>query len=219
VTRVLVGEDSYLLREGVVHLLAESDSIEVVGAAGDYDELAALVDETAPDVVVTDIRMPPTETDEGLRLAVELQRTHPEIGVVVLSQHARITYANTLFAGGNPRRAYLLKDRIADERLLFEAVDSVAKGVPMLDPTIVGLLIDSGKEPRGGLESLTERERRVLSLVAEGSSNAAIARSLELTTRAVERQINSIFVKLELSDAEAYNRRVLAALLYARSCD
>jgi DNA-binding NarL/FixJ family response regulator len=214
---VVVGEDSFLVREGMVHVLARDERIDVVGEASDFDALLALVDEKSPQVVVTDIRMPPTGTDEGIRVALELARSHPEVGVVVLSQHAQITYANALFAGGNPRRAYLIKDRIAGGELLVEAVDSVARGVPMLDPEIVGMLIDAGRGQKVGLARLNEREEQVLGLVAEGASNGAIAERLGLTTRSVERQVNSIFTKLDLGHEEAYNRRVLAALLYVRS--
>ena len=215
--RVVVGEDSFLVREGIVHALNEDDHIEVVGVESDYDSLLATVKRTVPDVVVSDIRMPPTGTDEGIRLATELGRTNPEIGVVVLSAHAQLTYATTLFEANSTRRAYILKDRIADAEFLTEVVESVAHGRPMLDPKIVGLLIASSQARGSGLASTTDREREVLALVAEGASNSAIARQLGITVRAVERHVNSIFAKLELHDGDAVNRRVLAALAFVRS--
>jgi DNA-binding NarL/FixJ family response regulator len=212
--RVAVGDDSYLVREGILRILAV-DWIEVVGAAADLDALRELVARARPDVVIADIRMPPTFTDEGIRFAVDLAATAPAIGVVVLSQHARTTYATELFETGNPRRAYLVKEHIAQPQLLLDAVRAVAEGRPVMDPEIVGLLV-SADHGDAHLDSLTARELAVLGLIAEGRSNAAIAKELVLTTRAVERHVNSIFTKLELHDAQTYNRRVLAALLYTR---
>ena len=214
--RVVVAEDSYLVREGIVRALADSEHIDVVGAEGDYDSLVETVERTAPDVVVSDIRMPPTGTDEGIRFAVELSRTHPEVGVVVLSEHAQLTYATELFEGNNTRRAYILKERVADQAFLLQVVDAVARGRPMLDPKIVSMLIDARLSPGSGMESLTERERQVLALVADGASNRAVAGELGITVRAVERHVNSIFGKLGLEDHDAVNRRVLAALVYVR---
>jgi DNA-binding NarL/FixJ family response regulator len=159
--------------------------------------------------------MPPTKTDEGIALATSLGKSHPEIGVVVLSEHAQVTYATELFADGSSRRAYLLKDRIVDQDVLVDAIEAVAHGTPMLDPRIVTLII--GGKPDRGLGSLTPREHEVLALLAEGRSNQSIAEELFLTRRAVERHINAIFAKLELLDSESLNRRVMAALLYARS--
>jgi DNA-binding NarL/FixJ family response regulator len=211
---VVVADDSYLVREGIVRILAV-DWIELVGAAADLDETLMLVDRERPDVVVTDIRMPPTMTDEGIRLAVELASSHPDVGVVVLSQHARGTYATHLFEARNARRGYLVKERLAEPRALLDAIRSVSDGRPYLDPEIVDLIIGGGREETG-LENLTERELTVLSLIADGRSNPAIAEELVLTTRAVERHVNAIFAKLDLHDAQTYNRRVLAALLYAR---
>jgi DNA-binding NarL/FixJ family response regulator len=216
--RVVVGEDSFLVREGIVRAL-ELDGVELVSVAEDLDSLRLLIAHEQPDVVLTDIRMPPTQTDEGIRLAQDLAATQPDVGVVVLSQYARAAYAIELFETGNPRRAYLLKDRIADATFLLNAIRSVAEGRPLLDSVLVSLLTDTGRTEGGGLGSLTDRETEVIALVAEGLSNAAIAERLTLTKRAVERHINSIFAKLDLKDADSYNRRVLAALLYTRGRD
>jgi DNA-binding NarL/FixJ family response regulator len=215
--RVAVGEDSFLVREGIVQALADAPSIDVVAAEPDLDTLRAAIDRLSPDVVITDIRMPPTKTDEGIRLATELQSTHPSVGVVVLSQHANPSYATTLFADGASQRAYLLKDRIADPGHLVEAVESVAQGRPMLDAKIVELLLGVADQRRPGLEDLTPRELDVIALVAAGRSNDAIAAELVVTRRAVERHINAIFAKLGLDESHGVNRRVVAALLYARS--
>jgi DNA-binding NarL/FixJ family response regulator len=217
VIRVVVGEDSYLVREGIVQSLATGGHIEVVGAESDYDSLVETVERTDPDVVVSDIRMPPTGTDEGIRLATELGRSKPQVGVVVLSEHAQLTYATELFAANGARRAYILKDRIADPDFLVEVVESVAHSRPMLDPTIVGMLVDSALSPGSGVAGLSGREREVLGMVAEGASNSAIAEKLSITVRAVERHINAIFAKLDLHETDAVNRRVLAALMYVRS--
>jgi DNA-binding NarL/FixJ family response regulator len=215
--RVVVGEESFLMREGIVHALADTPSIDVVAAEADLDALRAAIDRLSPDVVVTGIRMPPTKTDEGIRLAKELHSTHPKVAVVVLSQQAIPSYATALFADGASQRAYLLKDRIADPAHLIEAVKSVAQGRPMLDAKIVELLLGLADRHRPGLEDLTPRELEVLALVGAGRSNDAIAHELVVTRRAVERHINAIFAKLGLNESPGLNRRVLAALLYARS--
>jgi DNA-binding NarL/FixJ family response regulator len=215
--RVLVGEDSFLVREGLVRALHDDPRVDVVGSEGDAPSLLAAVQELRPDVVVTDIRMPPTKTDEGIAFANALAKTHPEIGVVVLSEHAQIGYATQLFADGGSGRAYLLKDRIVDEDVLIDAIDAVAHGTAMVDPRVVSLMISANQHPRSGLESLTDREEQVLERVASGQSNASIAEELALTRRAVERHINAVFSKLELVESESVNRRVVAALLYARS--
>jgi DNA-binding NarL/FixJ family response regulator len=173
------------------------------------------VENLKPDVVVTDIRMPPTETDEGIRLAEELRSTHPDIGVVVLSQHAEPLYALTLFDQGSHGRAYLLKDRLRDGEELGRAVREVAAGGALVDPRVVDeLLTHSSRRADSPLARLTPRERETLALVAEGRSNAAVADALGVTERAVERHINAIFSKLELTEPERVNRRVKAALVY-----
>jgi DNA-binding NarL/FixJ family response regulator len=215
--RVVVGDDSYLVREGIVRALDESGRTEVVGACGDYDSLHETIEQTRPDVVVTDIRMPPTGTDEGIRLAAELSHTHPEIGVVVLSQHAQLAYARALFEVASTRRAYILKDRVADRSFLLDAVESVARERPMLDPQIAAMVLGPRVTPGYGIDSLSAGESQVLALVADGASNAAIAGKLDLTPRSVERRINGIFTKLDLHDDGAVNRRVLAALMYVRN--
>lgn len=213
--RIVIGEDSYLVREGIVHSLERDPRVEVVAAEGDADAVRRAVERLHPDVVVTDIRMPPTGTDEGVRLARELAASHPSVGVVVLSEHAEPAYATELFTD-NSRRAYLLKDRVASREMLIEAIEAVARGVPMLDADIVMLTLQAPAGPDVGLASLTEREREVLAVVAEGRSNRAIGEQLSITERAVERHINAIFAKLELVDARHENRRVVAALMYAR---
>jgi DNA-binding NarL/FixJ family response regulator len=215
--RILVGEDSYLVRAGILQVLEMSDDLEVVGAEGDFDSLSAAVERTRPDVVVTDIRMPPTGKDEGIRLATELARDHPEVGVVVLSEHARLGYAEELFRTGNARRAYILKQRIADPEVLLSAVESVSQSRPLLDPDILEMFVRALHSNEANVASLTEREEQVLSLLAAGASNAAIAEELVITRRAVERHINTIFTKLDLHEGQAVNRRVLAALMHVRS--
>jgi DNA-binding NarL/FixJ family response regulator len=216
--RIAVGEDSFLVRTGILHVLQAAQRLEVVAAEGDFDGLVAAVEREEPDVVVTDIRMPPTGTDEGIVLASRLASTQPEIGVVVLSEHARLSYAEDVFRSGNPGRAYLLKSRIAEPDVLIDAVESVAAGRPLLDPEIVDLFVRGLHTTEPRVENLTERERQVLALIAEGASNAAIALELVITQRAVERHVNAIFRKLDLHDeGGSVNRRVLAALMHVRS--
>jgi DNA-binding NarL/FixJ family response regulator len=213
--RVVVAEDSYLLREGVCRLVAAEDDLEVVGSCGSYDELVELVQATKPDVVITDIRMPPTGTDEGIRAAAELRVTQPETGVVVLSQHASPSYALALLEGGSEGRAYLLKDRVADADDLVDAVRTVASGGSVIDPKVVEALVSSkARVSRSPLDHLTPREREILGEVAQGKSNAAIAATLVLSERAVEKHINSILSKLHLTEEPDVNRRVKAVLVY-----
>jgi DNA-binding NarL/FixJ family response regulator len=213
--RVVLAEDSYLLREGVTRLLATRDEIDVVAVCESLSELLAAVASTQPDVVVADIRMPPTQTDEGIQAAEELRRTRPETGVVVLSQYAFPDYALSLFAHGSAGRAYLLKERIADVDQLLAAIRAVAEGGSVIDPKIVDLLISGRRRADASpLESLTRREREILGEMAQGKSNAAIAASLVLTERAVEKHTNAIFSKLGLSYEKDVNKRVKAVLLY-----
>jgi DNA-binding NarL/FixJ family response regulator len=213
--RVVLGEDSYLAREGITRLLEESEGIELVETCGDFDALRAAIDRVKPDAVLTDIRMPPTHTDEGIRIATELRTTHPEIGVVVLSQHAEVLYAMTLFKDGSQGRAYLLKERIKDEGELGRALREVASGGSLVDPRIVDELFSARSlNQESHLDKLTPREKEILAMVAEGRSNSAIAESLVITKRAVERHINAIFAKLELGESEQVSRRVKAALMY-----
>jgi DNA-binding NarL/FixJ family response regulator len=217
--RVLVGEDSLLAREGIINALHQHSRLQVVGAEPDYDALRDAVEQLAPDVVVTDIRMPPTETDEGIRLADELRTTHPAIAVVVLSQIANAGYATTLFKDRAANRAYILKDRIVEAAYLQEVIESVVQRRPVLDPTVFELVIGEQNRPRQGLDDLSPRELGVLQLIAAGRTNASIGKELVITRRAVERHVNAIFSKLDLRESTAVNRRVLAALLYVRKHD
>ena len=213
--RVVVGEDNYLAREAIARVLESEEDIVVVASGEDLDSLRRAVDEERPDVVLADIQMPPERTDEGIRLARELRTTYPKMGVVILSQHAEPLYAVELLAAGSDRRAYLLKERVQHRAEITRAVREVAEGGSVLDPRIVELLLTSARvRDASRFELLTARESEVLILLAEGWSNAGIAEQLEVTTRAVERHIRSIFAKLELGDSSRHNRRVRAALLY-----
>jgi DNA-binding NarL/FixJ family response regulator len=212
--RIALGEDSVLVREGLLRVLAGEPELELVAAVGDLDALRDVCARERPDVVVTDIRMPPTNTDEGIRLAIELRNTAPETGVVVLTQFADPVYALALLDRGADRRAYLLKERVHSRAELTAAIRAVAAGGSMIDPKIVeGLVHARSRVGRSPLSSLTAREREVLGQIAQGKSNAAIADSLVLTKRAVEKHINAIFLKLGLADAQDVSRRVKAALM------
>jgi len=212
--RVLVADDSLLVREGVRALLGEQSDMDVVGLAADLPELMRTVESSAPDVVVTDICMPPTLTDEGVRAAIELHRTHPELGVVVLSQYDDPAHGAALFGDGVARRAYLLKERVAQPGQLAEAVRAVAAGGSVIDPRVVESMLTARTRRTTALQLLTAREREVLAEMATGASNATIAERLFVTVRAVERHINSIFAKLGLSEDGDIHRRVQAVLLY-----
>jgi DNA-binding NarL/FixJ family response regulator len=213
--RVVVGEDSLLVREGIVRLLSSAPDVTVVAACREYDELLRTVEREAPDVVVTDIKMPPTSTDEGIRLAMQMRAAHPLLGVVVLSQYSEPGYVLGLFEAGSDRRAYLLKERLSDRGALLSAIRSVAAGGSAVDPKIVEVLVSahSGR-PSGPLAELTLREREVLAEIAQGKSNSAVADALVLSKRAVEKHINSIFLKLELGNAHDVSKRVKAALMF-----
>ena len=213
--RVVVAEDSVLLREGIVRLL-EDAGIEVVGQAGDAEDLLRKVGAHHPDVAVVDIRMPPTNTDDGLRAALEIRRQHPETGVLVLSQYVEQGYALELLSENAEGVGYLLKDRVADIDRFVEAVRRVGEGGSVLEPEVVSRLVGRGRvdDP---LAELTPREREVLELVAEGRSNAAIAAQLVVTERAVEKHVTSIFGKLALAPAADDHRRVLAVLAFLRA--
>jgi DNA-binding NarL/FixJ family response regulator len=213
--RVVIGEDSYLAREGIRSVLDANDDIEVVATCDDIDSLRDAVERARPDVVLTDIKMPPTHTDEGIRLASELRTTHPELGVVVLSHYVEPTYATRLLSEGSDRRAYLLKERVSEAGELSRALQEVASGRSLIDPRVVDALLAAQRRREDSrLDTLTHREQELLALIAEGCSNAVIAERLVITKRAVERHINSIFWKLDLGDAEDVSRRVKAALLY-----
>jgi DNA-binding NarL/FixJ family response regulator len=213
--RVVVGEDSFLAREAIGALLEGAKGIELVAACEDADTLRAAIERERPDVVLTDIRMPPDKRDEGIRIAAELRKTWPHVGVVVLSQHAEPAYATLLFADGSEGRAYLLKETLRDRDELVRALQTVAEGGSVVDSLVVEQLLAAQTARRDArLDQLTPRELEILGLIAEGRSNAAIAKTLVVTKRAVERHINSIFLKLGLRDANDVSRRVKAALLF-----
>ncbi len=212
--RVVLADDQYLVRAGMLEAIAGEPGIEVAGAVADYEGLIAAVDRLAPDVVVTDIRMPPTGTDEGIRAAAVLRDTHPELGVVVLSQYTEPRYVLRLLDRGAAGRAYLLKERVGNRAQLAGAIREVAAGGSVIDAEVVAALVaERDREERSPLAALSEREREVLTEVACGKSNGAIAESLVLTKRAVEKHINSIFSKLGLADDPAVSRRVVATLM------
>jgi len=214
-TRVVLGEDHALLREGLATLLRGADDIELIGVAEDLPSLEALIADHDPDVVVTDIRMPPTGTDEGIALAGRLRAEHPAMGVVVLSQHDDPAYALALLEHGSEGRAYLLKERISQVGELLAAVREVAAGGSVIDPKVVeGLVSANRRAPASELDRLTPREREVLAEMATGKSNAAIASTLVLSERAVEKHTNSIFSKLGLTEEPDLNRRVKAVLVH-----
>lgn len=214
-TTVVLAEDNALLREGLARVLEAADDLDLVGTAADLPGLEALLDQHRPDVVVTDIRMPPSGTDEGIRVAARLRGERPEVGVVVLSQHDDPAYALALLDEGAAGRAYLLKERVAEAGELVTAVREVAGGGSVIDPTIVEGLVSATRGPRRSeLDRLTPRELEVLGEMATGRSNAAIAAALVLSERAVEKHTNSIFSKLGLSEERDLNKRVKAVLLY-----
>jgi DNA-binding NarL/FixJ family response regulator len=216
--KIAVAEDNTLLREGIVRVVAAQADMQLVGAAGDLGGLRTLIDEGDPDVVVTDIRMPPTSTDEGVRVATELRQTRPAIGVVVLSQHGDPAYAVALLEGGTAGRAYLLKDRVADVDELLVAIREVAAGRSVIDPLIVESLVMANRRTApSDLDRLTARELEVLEQMAQGKSNAAIAATLYLSERAIEKHSNAIFSKLGLAEEVDVNRRVKAVLLYLQA--
>jgi DNA-binding NarL/FixJ family response regulator len=214
--RIVSAEDSYLVREGTRLLLETQEDLELVASVGSYEALLVAVDEHRPDVVITDIRMPPSGTDEGIRAAEQLAATHPDLGVVVVSQYVEPEYALRLFDGGATGRAYLLKERIGDIGELRHAVDEVADGGTVLDPLVVDALVAARRDkPASLLDRLTPRELEVLGLIAQGATNGAIAAALTLSDKAVQKHINGIFTKLDLRpDDTDVHRRVRAVLLY-----
>jgi DNA-binding NarL/FixJ family response regulator len=216
VIRVVAAEDSYLIREGLRLLLATQPDLELVATAASLPELLAVVAEHRPDVVVTDVRMPPGQGDEGIRAAEELAETHPGLGVVVLSQYVEPEWALRLFEPSAAGRAYLLKERIGDLGQLRQAIESVVDGGSVLDPRVVDALVQARTaRDRSPLGRLTPRETEVLGLVAAGLSNAAIAERLVLSERAVEKHITAVLTKLDLDAADAgVHRRVRAVLVY-----
>jgi DNA-binding NarL/FixJ family response regulator len=213
--RVVLADDSYLVREAIGHVLAGAPEVVVVASCEDGDELRAAIDRERPDVVLTDIRMPPSGDDEGIAIARTLRVTHPEVGVVVVSQYADPRYGIALLEGGSEGRAYLLKERLHDRAQIVAALVAVAAGDSVVDAKVVEALIAArARAAASPLAELTQRELEILSEIAQGKSNTAIAEHLVLTKRAVEKHINAIFLKLGLTQAEDFSRRVKAALIY-----
>ena len=209
--RVLVADDSVLLREGLVRVLTEA-GVSVVGAYGDAEKLLEALPTLAPDLIVLDVRMPPTFRDEGVRAAIRARELLPAVGILLLSQYVEVTYARELLAGGSEGIGYLLKDRVASLTELQEAIQRIASGGTVLDPDVVSQLLGGHQDP---LEKLTRREREVLALMAEGRANSAIASALFIGTGAVEKNVAAIFQKLGLEDTGTDNRRVLAVLKWS----
>jgi DNA-binding NarL/FixJ family response regulator len=208
--RVIIAEDALLFREGLARLLTDA-GIDVVDKVADAPALHSAVDSHSPDVVIVDVRMPPTQTTEGLRAALDLRARHPKLGVLVLSSHIETEYAVDLIAEGKGRVGYLLKERVTDVATLTDAVTRIAAGGSVIDPEVVARLVGRRRE-RNPLDQLTSRERSVLELMAEGRSNVAIGQRLFITPSTVEAHITNIFSKLELEDAPDDNRRVLSVL-------
>jgi DNA-binding NarL/FixJ family response regulator len=213
--RVVLADDSYLVREAITHVLSTAPEIEIVATCEDGDELRAAIEREQPDVVLTDIRMPPSGDDEGIAIARHLHETHPGVGVVVVSQYADPRYGIALLEQGSDGRAYLLKERLHDRAQIVAALQAVAAGNSVVDSKVVEALIAArARAESSPLAELTQRELEILSEIAQGKSNAAIAEHLVLTKRAVEKHINAIFLKLGLTQAEDFSRRVKAALIY-----
>ena len=218
--RVVFAEDNYLVREGTAALLQTSDEVELIGTASSFDELMTAVEELNPEAVLTDIRMPPSNTTEGIDAARRIRADHPDIGVVVLSQFAEEAYAYELLKDGAAGLGYLLKERVANLEELIRALNEVAKGGSVLDPKVVETLVSAkDRMAHSPLAQLTEREREVLENMAQGKNNASIAKSLFLTERAVEKHINSLFHKLGLTEEPNVHRRVMAVLAFLRETD
>jgi DNA-binding NarL/FixJ family response regulator len=220
VLRIVFAEDNYLMRTGTVALLQESGDVDVVGTATSFDELLSAVDEHRPDAVLTDIRMPPTGTDEGIRAARRIRGDHPDTGVLVLSQYDDEAYVYELLKDGAAGLGYLLKERVADLDEVVRALREVSRGGSVLDPKVVESLVAAkDRLAHSPLGQLTDREREVLSLMAQGMNNASIAKVLFLTDRAVEKHINSMFHKLGLTEEPAVHRRVMAVLAFLRETE
>jgi DNA-binding NarL/FixJ family response regulator len=213
--RVVVAEDAFLAREAIEQVLSRAPDVDVMDVCEDRYSLLAAIDEHHPQAVVTDIRMPPTGTDEGIQVAQTVRQTYPDMGVVVLSQFVEPTYALSLLESGSAGRAYLLKERIHDGEQLIRAIKAVVAGESVIDPKVVDALVEAqARHQNSPVAQLSEREAEVLAEIAQGKSNSAIAESLFLTKRAVEKHINSIFLKLDLRDADDVSRRVKATLMY-----
>ena len=212
--RVVYADDSFLMRQALEAVLERLDGVQAVAGCADGEALLAAVDEQGPDVVVTDMRMPPSGDQEGIRVAQHLRERHPSMGVVVLTQYAEPRYGLELLQAGSEGRGYLLKERVNDPRELHAAIEAVAHGGSVFDPAMVRLLVSGGSTHSGTLDELTARERQVLGEMAQGRSNAAIAEHLVLTKKAVEKHVGSIFSKLGLPEEQVVSRRVAAVLLY-----
>ncbi|HEV3282855.1 MAG TPA: response regulator transcription factor [Solirubrobacteraceae bacterium] len=214
--RVIIAEDSYLVRESLSQMIGEEPGIELVAVCDDAEDLLAKIESLDPDVVITDIRMPPSGGEEGIRIAQRLRRTHPQTGVVVLSQYAEPTYALALLDEGAGGRSYLLKQNMHNRRELVDTIEEVAAGGSRIDALVVETLVRAqSRQARSPLAGLTPRERELLAEIAQGKSNAAIADSLVITKRAVEKHVNSIFLKLGLAQSEGVSsRRVKATLMF-----
>lgn len=213
--RVVVAEDAFLAREAIEQVLARSSDVTVAAVCEDRYSLVDAIESERPDVIVTDIRMPPTGTDEGIQVAQSVRESHPEMGVVVLSQFVEPAYALALLSSGSGGRAYLLKERINDQEQLIRAIKAVVAGESVIDPKVVDALVEAqARRDNSQLAELSERETEVLAEIAQGKSNSAIAESLFLTKRAVEKHINSIFMKLDLRDSDDVSRRVKATLIF-----
>jgi DNA-binding NarL/FixJ family response regulator len=216
--RVVLADDNFLVLQGLRQVLADAEGIEVTAECADLDAVIEEVERQPPDVVLTDIRMPPTNTDEGIQVATRLRSSHPGVGVVVLSQYTDPSYVRALLRDGSEGRAYLLKERVHDRRQIKEAIEAVADGSSVVDPKVVEVLLAAKSHgDRSPLADLTPREMDVLAAIAEGKSNTAIADTLVLSKRAVEKHINAIFLKLNLShsqEAERISPRVTAALMF-----
>jgi DNA-binding NarL/FixJ family response regulator len=213
--RVVLAEDSYIIREFLTTTLNSAPEVELVAICSNAKELETAIGKWAPEVILTDIRMPPSGADDGIRVAARLRETAPDVGVVVLSQYAEPAYALALLEHGTGRRAYLLKERVRDRAELIGAIQKVAQGGSVIDPAIVDVLIEArSRAAHSRLSQLTPRERELLAEIAAGKSNGAIAESLFLTKRAVEKHVNSIFSKLDLPETQDVSRRVKATLIY-----
>lgn len=212
--RVVIADDAMLLRQGVAAVLATLDDVEVVADAEDHPGLLAAVEEHRPDLVITDVRMPPTHTNEGIAAAREIRSRYPDTGVIVLSQYLDADYVIELLEDGTEGLAYLLKENVAARRQLAGAIDAVSSGSSSIDPAAIEVFVQARSRRPSPLDELTEREREVLSLVAEGLRNSAVADRLHLSEKSVEKHINSIFSKLHLTDESESNRRVRSVLLW-----
>jgi len=218
--RIVIAEDNLITREGIRQIVDTDPDLSVAATCGTLEEVLDAVDREEPDVVLTDIRMPPTQTDEGIRVATRLRATHPDVGVVILSQYEEPVHLLALLETGSDRRGYLLKERVHDRAQLRAAVEAVAQGGTLIDPKLVDVLVSGrARIEQSAIGDLSPREREVLAEIAQGRSNPAIAESLVLTKRAVEKHINSIFLKLNLAFADDVSKRVKATLMYLAAAE